>query len=293
MRSNTSAKMRCLLVYFEALRIRMPQGHVVIQRRCVDPLPWEAWRQSSAPLCSVDIREDGIIEDAGPRALQCDFANKYIGGGVLSRGCVQEEIMFIVAPELIVSILVTEVLEDNEVVFITGADQFAAYEGYGSDFRCVGAHREIYPGQRTIVAMDALMFQRGYLSEQVGADSVLRELNKARAAFLLGPNDANVPIATGNWGCGAFGGDPELKAIIQVMAASLAKRLRTSMRMLGEYKFNVGMLAQLLLRLAAEQERGNISDDASVLEWISDNMGDVDKLRRSASAPKLKSVSSR
>lgn len=27
-------------------------------------------------------------------------------------------------------------------------------------------------------------------------------------------------IATGNWGCGVFGGDPELKAMIQWLAAS-------------------------------------------------------------------------
>lgn len=30
----------------------------------------------------------------------------------------------------------------------------------------------------------------------------------------------NIGVATGNWGCGAFGGDPELKAIIQWLAAS-------------------------------------------------------------------------
>ncbi|KAL2922419.1 Poly(ADP-ribose) glycohydrolase 1 [Bienertia sinuspersici] len=27
-------------------------------------------------------------------------------------------------------------------------------------------------------------------------------------------------IATGNWGCGAFGGDPEVKTVIQWLAAS-------------------------------------------------------------------------
>ncbi|CAF4196673.1 unnamed protein product, partial [Adineta steineri] len=31
-------------------------------------------------------------------------------------------------------------------------------------------------------------------------------------------------IATGNWGCGVFNGDKELKAIIQLMAASEARR---------------------------------------------------------------------
>ena len=33
-------------------------------------------------------------------------------------------------------------------------------------------------------------------------------------------NEDHIGIATGNWGCGAFGGDPELKAIIQWIAAS-------------------------------------------------------------------------
>lgn len=32
--------------------------------------------------------------------------------------------------------------------------------------------------------------------------------------------DGNVGVATGNWGCGAFGGDVELKSIIQWLAAS-------------------------------------------------------------------------
>ena len=27
-------------------------------------------------------------------------------------------------------------------------------------------------------------------------------------------------VATGNWGCGAFGGDPQLKSLIQLMAAA-------------------------------------------------------------------------
>ncbi|KAE9411911.1 hypothetical protein Angca_006309, partial [Angiostrongylus cantonensis] len=32
------------------------------------------------------------------------------------------------------------------------------------------------------------------------------------------------PVATGNWGCGVFGGDKELKILIQMMAAAHAGR---------------------------------------------------------------------
>ena len=36
--------------------------------------------------------------------------------------------------------------------------------------------------------------------------------------------DEDMPIVTGRWGCGAFGGDDELKFLIQWVAASEANR---------------------------------------------------------------------
>lgn len=52
--------------------------------------------------------------------VQVDFANKYIGGGVLGHGCVQEEIRFLICPEMIVARLFTEVLEPLECLVMTG-----------------------------------------------------------------------------------------------------------------------------------------------------------------------------
>lgn len=52
--------------------------------------------------------------------LQVDFANKFVGGGVIGCGLVQEEIRFLINPELIVSRLFTEALDDNECLVITG-----------------------------------------------------------------------------------------------------------------------------------------------------------------------------
>lgn len=49
-----------------------------------------------------------------------DFANKRVGGGVLGSGCVQEEILFVICPELLVSRLFTEELDDNETIEVTG-----------------------------------------------------------------------------------------------------------------------------------------------------------------------------
>lgn len=51
---------------------------------------------------------------------QVDFANQFVGGGVTGSGLVQEEIRFLINPELIVSRLFTEALDHNECLIITG-----------------------------------------------------------------------------------------------------------------------------------------------------------------------------
>ena len=54
-----------------------------------------------------------------------------------------------------------------------------------------------------------------------------RELNKAYCGFRSNdstPCGHGTAVATGNWGCGAFGGDPRLKALLQLMAAAVAER---------------------------------------------------------------------
>ena len=57
--------------------------------------------------------------------FQVDFANKLVGGGVLGRGCVQEEIRFVVFPEMIVSRLFTEELADHECLVVTGLSDYS------------------------------------------------------------------------------------------------------------------------------------------------------------------------
>ena len=53
---------------------------------------------------------------------------------MLNSGCVQEEIRFVLCPELLVSLLFTECLEENESVIIRGCERFSSYQGYGDSF---------------------------------------------------------------------------------------------------------------------------------------------------------------
>lgn len=49
---------------------------------------------------------DGIIESGYKYGIMIDFANKNIGGGVLNKGAVQEEILFACFTELIVASII-------------------------------------------------------------------------------------------------------------------------------------------------------------------------------------------
>lgn len=48
----------------------------------------------------------------------CAF--RFLGGGVLGLGCVQEEIRFVLSPELLISRLFTQRLDNTEALIITG-----------------------------------------------------------------------------------------------------------------------------------------------------------------------------
>ena len=157
-----------------------------------------------------------------------------IGGGVLGSGCVQEEIRFIISPELICSLLFTAEMKDNECIIVKGSERYCNYSGYSSSFDFNGPYHdnssidvENNCLNSFVVAIDALQFV--YKREnQYSRKAIKRELDKAFCGFAKSVFDKEgeelIPIATGNWGCGVFGGFFDLKVLIQLMAAAHAGR---------------------------------------------------------------------
>lgn len=137
-----------------------------------------------------------------------------------------------ISPECLVSLLLFEEMEPNEAILITGAERFSTYSGYGSRFNYTGPFNDPNPiddeGRRcvNIVAMDAIV--AGYDGDEFCQQLIDRDLNKAFIAFSANASmdkaGEKIPVASGNWGCGAFGGNKKLKTLIQWMAASMADR---------------------------------------------------------------------
>ncbi|TVU44097.1 hypothetical protein EJB05_03529 [Eragrostis curvula] len=304
-RQSQEQKLRCLVHYFERVTDSTPAGSVSFERKVLPSHSVsggitypdsDMWMKSSAPLCQFRVFSSGFIEDEVQEALEVDFANKYLGGGALLRGCVQEEIRFMINPELIVGMLFMASMEDNEAIEIVGAERFSQYMGYGSSFRFVSDYLDTKPFDSTgrrrtrILAIDALDCPT---MSQYESSGLLREVNKAFCGFMdqskhqlyvklfEGSNRKDncpstssgeyIGVSTGNWGCGAFGGNPEIKSMIQWIAASQAlrpfvnyytfeaaslERLEEVIQWVLRHGWTVGELWHMLMDYSSQRRRG-------------------------------------
>ena len=193
------------------------------------------------PLCAVTIDDAARIEDVGGGALHADFANRRLGGGVLGGGCVQEEIRFgLASPELLAGLLVARApMADHEAVVLCGTERVSCYRGYGRRVAWAGPAHDATPRApdgslaSAVVAVDALPVP-GAPEAQFARAWLARDLAKACAgfSFAYAPDHplaglAARDVATGKWGCGVFGGDPELKFLLQWLAVSAGAPGRT------------------------------------------------------------------
>lgn len=185
----------------------------VVLKRFV--LPSDFKLDTSFKMCKVGVFAKVAIEDTKCE-LHADFANKYPGGGTLEGGCVQEEILFVIKPECLLSMLLVSRLEDNEAFAIEGAERFSNYAGYGRNW----TWKSDYVDEGTpsaIIGVDASV-NRFVHDSQFEEPLFGRDVKKMIAGLFKYKKD--LTYATGNWGCGAFGGDKHLKALQQIIAAS-------------------------------------------------------------------------
>ena len=211
-------------------------------------------------LCDIQIIDKGSLFD-GDASYCVDFANMFIGGGCLEGGCVQEEIFFATHPEAVVSMFFMEVMSDNDAIRIDNLIKFSDYEGYAHSFKFAKTAINNDTNLETIkkiniIAIDAVVcFSQKY--GIIDSENIQRDIHKAYVGFSLifygrqkpiepknndgkgnkAKKDKKIKkektkeekleedknsISTGNWGCGAFRGDNELKFFEQWVSASFA-----------------------------------------------------------------------
>lgn len=296
----TAAKLRCLFHYFDRACSDPPKGDLHVFRKVASRPP--EWESSRELFRDLEIAVSGTLEDDAPGQWQADFANKNIGGGVLGHGAVQEEILFCIFPELIVTRLFVETLLPNEALLMIGAERYSQHKGYASTFRFAGPYYDNTPvvakalsnsggygghgfyRDRTIFAFDALHFKHGSEDQQFRPELIHRELFKSFVAFKPPPATDVIapPVATGNWGCGVFLGDKDLKAAIQLLAAAetrrdlkyftygdedLAARLRRFHTRAKQSKVTVSTVARLVFEYGESGE-----SECKLLDWLAEKI---------------------
>eukprot|EP01041_Mallomonas_annulata_P012944 gene12944-27313_t len=184
-------KALCLIIYFSKCRERILEdemwcgSNIGFHRRSLenDALSTAlSWQNSNSKLSHFEIKNGSTIETAAGH-LQADFANKYIGGGVLRDGCVQEEIRFVISPECLISILLFDKMKDNEAILVHGPEMYSSYSGYARTFRCDSSYDDVTPmdaqgfKKTFLVAFDAIRYSQDS-TLQYQETSILRDLRK-------------------------------------------------------------------------------------------------------------------
>lgn len=122
------------MAYFERITNQEPNGVLTFSRYNLRNPDTSQIKDCTKKLKKTLFMSEGHIENC-TGAVQLDFANKFIGGGVLNSGCVQEEIRFVICPELLVSLLFMERMSEHECILIRGAERFSDYTGYSRSFK--------------------------------------------------------------------------------------------------------------------------------------------------------------
>jgi poly(ADP-ribose) glycohydrolase len=155
------------------------------------PALQQCWQESAQPLLPLEVEEPMIgfeHPERGAGLLHADFANMFLGGGVFSGGCVQEEIRFAICPENCVAMLICPCLMPSEAILVIGAEQFNAYTGYMGTLKFAGDFHEPEHHEPAITAMDAFDWRYSGRAAHVLANHLqlpflIRDLEKAAAAF--------------------------------------------------------------------------------------------------------------
>ena len=286
-------KLRFIMNYFERIVELDMSSCITITRLSLIPseytkLNFPYWVASKSSLSPVEICE-GKIEDKID-SVCIDFADAYVGGGndYLTE---QEQVLFLIFPELFAASTICEKMRDNEAVVIVGIEQFSSYSGSGKNIICTGKYKDPLSDKRDsfsripriIVAMDAMMEM--HLIES----HLKRDLAKAYIGFkgdtVIDEKEAR-PIATGRWGCGSFKGASPIKFLIQWIAASENNRklqfhpfgdeqLKKLDELIITFKeetvgtLMIGIIKYMLSKVGEDQQ-GNM-----IFEWLIQNKQEI------------------
>lgn len=220
-------RLLCLFDYFAQLpqAIKMdPEREIIFLRgHYEDVVENPEWPSSELVVetSHMRIHTDSMekyaeIKKKEGREKDCafvDFANRRIHIHRIIPSLTQEEVIFSCCSEMMILLLMTETLADDEYVVARNVWRHSHYSGYLDTFKWEGPLAKEKMHLEEILAIDAVT--GNHYGQSV------RDMRKCYACFVACQSPS---ISTGRWGCGVFGGDPTHKMLQQMMCAQLAHK---------------------------------------------------------------------
>ena len=172
----------------------------------------------------IKIHTNSITDEKN--SIITNFANSYLGGGCMHYGNVQEEILLLICPEILIARAFVKRMNNIQSISMSGFEIISKSIGYGSRVKFGGYNidnsYENNSFKSLMIAVDAYPNYNNNWSFEINHIYSLRELIK----FLTGLQGNNNDIlnykfdfcSTGKWGCGAFGCNVFMKFLIQFIA---------------------------------------------------------------------------
>ncbi|XP_063611285.1 uncharacterized protein LOC134784986, partial [Penaeus indicus] len=183
-RESQRVKLKALLHYFRKLSDTTPAGTLTFSRKVMSSKEFvtlKDWMKCEAVLCPVEIQHEGRLEDTHPPALLACFTSSDVAQPALTSSKSQQVCAMLSYPEMLVSSVFVERLEDNEALQITGALKTATVSNLKTRPH-VTFRNNTTPPDLIHALMDADDYRQSEVL-QYEEINVLRELNKAVLAF--------------------------------------------------------------------------------------------------------------
>ena len=172
----------------------------------------------------IKIHTNSITDEKN--SIITNFANSYLGGGCMHYGNVQEEILLLICPEILIARAFVKRMNNIQSISMSGFEIISKSIGYGSRVKFGGCNidnsYENNSFKSLMIAVDAYPNYNNNYTFEINPIYSLRELIK----FLTGLQGNNNDVlnykfdfcSTGKWGCGAFGCNVNMKFLIQFIA---------------------------------------------------------------------------
>ncbi|KAI8839257.1 hypothetical protein BC829DRAFT_404047 [Chytridium lagenaria] len=241
----------CFIGYFhiQALEKGIHDHRQVTIERCVY-LNDHPWNLSDVPIhrSTINILRGRMEDSMAPGFV--DFANKRIHIHSIISSCTQEEVLFSCAPEAFLAMAICTRITRGTLDTLP-----FRYNGfYGGD-----TVPSPPPRLLDILVLDAVY------RDHFSIHNTTRDMSKAFIAFKA---MRGIPIVTGHWGCGIFGGNKVHKFLQQLCAASEAACERLDYSVFHDEEL-AALLERLLTRIC---ERGGVSGRIDRREGVSDSV---------------------